>query len=313
MLEPNTPINNRTLVDLFGVANMGGIRVNKARNLIVLVSNSTDPTYRNEWRDGELHFVGMGSVGPQKLSRQNKTLANSKRSGMAVHLFEVFERSKYVYAGQVELANEPYRSDQLDARENSRFVWIFPLRKKTSSGDLELGPAGDTPFLPHEAYAIIKSPLTNDQEALVQDALDRLKEAGIGVFDQRDVDQIRYDKSMVSWHERVLDHVRSRIRDLIASRKRSARSHNRPFELSDDELRINSASTEQELRAALSFLDRDDAVGMNEVFDEAMSNVPMPEMPKSLQNLIETEPMQVADLEGPRVKRGDPLRFRDFT
>jgi putative SOS response-associated peptidase YedK len=41
----------------------------------------------------------------------------------------------------------------------------------------------------------------------------------------------------------------------------------------------NSASTEAELRAALNFLDRDDPVSANQIFDEAMSSVAMPEPP----------------------------------
>ena len=130
MMQLEETIDNRTLCDVFGVGNMGGIRVSNQRSLIVLVSNNTDQTYRNEWRNGVLHFVGRGSVGPQVLSHQNKTLANAKRHGWTVHLFEVFEKSRYTYAGEVELADEPYRSDQPDARANDRFVWIFPLRKK---------------------------------------------------------------------------------------------------------------------------------------------------------------------------------------
>jgi 5-methylcytosine-specific restriction protein A len=95
MLKLGITIDNRTVCDVFGVANMGGIRVNKSRNQIVLISNNVEATYRNEWRGDVLHFVGMGSIGPQKLDRQNRTLANSKRNGMAVHLFEVFEKAKY--------------------------------------------------------------------------------------------------------------------------------------------------------------------------------------------------------------------------
>jgi 5-methylcytosine-specific restriction protein A len=104
---------------------MGGIRVCKARDHIVLISNNTDPTYRNEWQDGTLHFVGMGSTGPQKLDRPNRTLASSKKNGMTVHLFELFEKSRYVYAGEVELVGEPYMSDQADARADDRFGWII--------------------------------------------------------------------------------------------------------------------------------------------------------------------------------------------
>ena len=60
-------------------------------------------------------------------------------------------------------------------------------------------------------------------------------------------------------------------------------------------------------------LDRDDPAAMQEVFEKAMNAVPMPEAPKSLQDLAETEPMQLTDLERPGVKRIDPARFRDFT
>ena len=52
MLGIKDVVDNRTICDLFGVANMGGIRVNKSRNLIVLISNNTDLTYRNEWKEG---------------------------------------------------------------------------------------------------------------------------------------------------------------------------------------------------------------------------------------------------------------------
>jgi hypothetical protein len=35
MIGVSGVVDNRTICDLFGVANMGGIRVNKSRNLIV--------------------------------------------------------------------------------------------------------------------------------------------------------------------------------------------------------------------------------------------------------------------------------------
>jgi hypothetical protein len=52
---------------------------------------------------------------------------------------------------------------------------------------------------------------------------------------------------------------------------------------------------------------------MEQVFEEARRSVPMPDVPKSLQDLTETEPMRIADLERAGVKRIDPARFRDFT
>jgi hypothetical protein len=84
--------------------------------------------------------------------------------------------------------------------------------------------------------------------------LDRLRQAGVPVLDQRDIELKRYKKALAVWHEAVLDHVRSTVRDLIAKRKHYAKSANREFHLVDDELKFNAASTEQELRDALSLL-----------------------------------------------------------
>jgi 5-methylcytosine-specific restriction enzyme A len=66
LMKIDDVVENRTICDVFGVSYMGGIRVNKARDLIVLISNNTDPTYRDEWTGDVLHFAGMGSIGPQK-------------------------------------------------------------------------------------------------------------------------------------------------------------------------------------------------------------------------------------------------------
>ena len=313
-------VDNKTICDIFGVANMGGIRVNKVCSCIVLISKNTEPTYRNEWQDGTLHFVGMGSVGPQKLDRQNRTLAKSKRNGWTVYLFEVFEKARYVYAGEVELAADPYFSDQPDARADARFVWIFPLRPKAITEVAEVAVSAvfeaetELPdHLPFGAYAVIGSGLTEEQTALVNQAIDRLRTAGVTVTDQRDVDEKRYKKELVRWHENVLDHVRAEAKRLIAKKKQLAEAQGRKFKIVDDELRINSASDEQELRAALMHLDRDEPAAMQEIFEKAWNAVPMPEAPKSIQDLADTEPMQSTDLERPGVKRIDPARFRDFT
>jgi hypothetical protein len=315
-VEVGTILDNRTICDVCGVASMGGIRVNRERSHIVLVSNNTDPTYRNEWDDGTLHFVGMGSTGPQKLNRQNDTLAKSKRNGWTVHLFEVFEKGRYVYAGEVELAGEPYLSDQPDARADARFVWIFPLRLKAATEvAVSALPETETELpdhLPYGAYAVIGSALTAEQTELVNEAIDGLRAAGVKVTDQRDVDEKRYKKAMERWYEDCLDHVRAVARGLIAKKKQAAEAQGRKFSLVDDELRINSASNEQELRAALMLLDRDEPAAMQEIFEKAWNAVPMPEAPKSLEDLVETEPMQLTDLERFGIKRADPARFRVF-
>ncbi len=305
-LQTGDTIDSRTICDVFRVGIMGGIRVNHSRGLIVVVCNNTDPTYKNEWRDGVLHFVGMGSVGPQKLGRQNKTLANAGKRGYAIHLFEVHERGRYFYAGEVESAGEPYMADQPDARAEDRFVWIFPLRKKENPPNHEtLSPAQVRDYLPHGAFAVISADLTDEQRALVIEAVDRLKGAGIDVFDQRDRDYRRYGEALARWHQAVLDRVRARVNELIANRKRAAKASNREFGLIDDELRVNAGSTEAELRAALSLLDRDDFVSQEQVFEEARREVEMPDPPESIP---QSDPMvpEIAD-------RPNKIARRDYS
>jgi hypothetical protein len=311
-IETGSVIDNRTICDLFGVANMGGIRVCKARNHIVLISNNTDPLYRNDWKDDVLHFVGMGATGPQKLDRQNRTLANSVRAGATLHLFEVFEKSRYTYAGVVELVGEPYRSDQADARADSRFVWIFPLRRKPVTTSIEsvrhvAATSASIDHLPHGAYAVIGSGLSVDQIDLVNGVLDQLKESGLKVFDQRDVERQRYERDLSRWDEDVLDHARSIVRGLIA--KRVARGS----AVVDDELRINAVSSEHELREALKFLDHDDPESAEAVFEDARQTVPMPDVPASLLSEITTESIDdIVRPNRPLAAAMDRKRYDDF-
>ncbi|QDW35829.1 hypothetical protein FFI89_000935 [Bradyrhizobium sp. KBS0727] len=49
----------------------------------------------------------------------------------------------------------------------------------------------------------------------------------------------------------------------------------------------------------LTFLDRDDTIGMNEIFEDARRSVPMPDLPRSLQDQIATGPMSIEDIERP--------------
>jgi hypothetical protein len=293
MIEIGSIVANRTLCGLFGVASMGGIRVSKKGNLIVLVSNNTDPTYSNEWKDDVLHFIGMGSAGPQKLDRQNRTLANAKRAGMTLHLFEVFEKGRYVYVGEVEPAGEAYRSDQPDRRAEDRFVWVFPLRKKALFADNPSHPpeASSADYLPYGAYAVIGADLSANQVEFVDEMLNRLKEAGVAVFDQRDVDRRRYEKAMGDWWERVLVQARSIVKERIKELRRRGRS----VGFTDDELNVNAWSTEADLREVMQLcFGGDDPSTMEELFEEARRRVPMPEAPKAV-----TDAAQVGAMEAP--------------
>jgi 5-methylcytosine-specific restriction protein A len=128
-LRPGDVLTNRQLMSTFKVSNSGGMRRSLQTNTLVLVSDFTKSLYLDEWQGDVLHYCGMGQKSDQTLTgNQNKTLAESRSNGVAVHLFEVYEKNRYTYIGRLELAAEPYPGTQDDVDNKPRRVWIFPLR-----------------------------------------------------------------------------------------------------------------------------------------------------------------------------------------
>ena len=138
-LKPGDVLTNRQLMGAFNVSNSGGMRRSLVTNTLVLISDFTKSLYLDEWRGDVLHYCGMGQKGDQRLdSAQNRTLAESRVNGVAVHMFEVYAKNRYTYIGPLELAGDPYASTQDDADKKPRRVWVFPLRLVT----------GEPPALP---------------------------------------------------------------------------------------------------------------------------------------------------------------------
>ena len=107
----------------------GGMRRSHATDSLVLIADHTQSLYENRWIDGCFHFSGIGKKGDQQLGfSQNKTLAESTDSPISVFLFKVFEAGRYVYAGRVSLAGEPYTASHPDVEGSCRGVWVFPLQ-----------------------------------------------------------------------------------------------------------------------------------------------------------------------------------------
>ena len=122
-------VSNDELRSEFVCGNMGGMRRSKTTNTLVLVTDHTKGLYDDVWDGDVLLYTGMGKIGNQGLNTdQNKTLNESNSSGIAVYLFEVFERGKYTFHGQVKLDAAPYPSRQPGDDGVDREVWIFPLR-----------------------------------------------------------------------------------------------------------------------------------------------------------------------------------------
>jgi len=127
-IEQGRELGNSELRQIFRCSSQGGMRRSLRTNALVVVSDHTKDFYLDRWEGSVLHYTGMGLRGNQDLMfGQNRTLFESKKNGVNVHLFEVFERGKYVYQGQVELAAEPYQEEQVDFEGNRRIVWMFPL------------------------------------------------------------------------------------------------------------------------------------------------------------------------------------------
>lgn len=76
-----------------------------------------------------LYYTGMGKIGDQTLKgNQNKTLYESTHNNVKIHLFEVEYKNRYIYRGEVKLADDPYMDMQKDDEGNKRRVWMFPLK-----------------------------------------------------------------------------------------------------------------------------------------------------------------------------------------
>lgn len=127
-------VSNAVMTEAFKIGNMGGMRRSKKTGTLVLVSDNTKGLYNDKWLDGLFQYTGMGKIGDQTVTgNQNKTLAESRKNGIEVHLFEVEDPGKYSYSGVVELGGDPYQEDQPDENGNMRKVWMFPLKKVNST------------------------------------------------------------------------------------------------------------------------------------------------------------------------------------
>lgn len=133
-LKINGVYTNDVIAKVFKCSKQGGMRKSNTTNTLVLISKQTGSSvYHDTWVDNMLHYTGMGQEGDQKLDyAQNRTLKDSAKNGVTVHLFEVFKDTEYTYAGIIELAGLPYKASEPDRNNTKRIVYKFPLKLKTS-------------------------------------------------------------------------------------------------------------------------------------------------------------------------------------
>lgn len=121
-------IRNNEISEIFMCSTQGGMRPSRRTNTLVLTSDPKRPLYQDVWQENVLHYTGMGTRGDQDINfRQNRTLRDSPSSGLQVFLFEKLGTNRYLFHGEVVLADEPYEQVQADLDGNDRRVWIFPI------------------------------------------------------------------------------------------------------------------------------------------------------------------------------------------
>ena len=130
---PADVLSHAELCRRFKVGIRGGMRRNKEARHLILISDAFQGLYDDRWEGDILHYTGEGTIGQQRIIRQNRTLFNSRETGEVVHLFEVLEPTQYTYVGEVELVNAPYQETQADDDGNPLLVWMFPIKPKPGS------------------------------------------------------------------------------------------------------------------------------------------------------------------------------------
>jgi len=129
--DPGDVLTNEDIKRCFIVGNSGGMRRNRKGNLLVLISDPFKGMYQDRWHGDILHYTGMGPTGNQSLSySQNRTLAQSPKSKISLHLLEALDPQKYTYVGEVDLVGAPFQEDQFDHTGQFRKVWMFPVKVK---------------------------------------------------------------------------------------------------------------------------------------------------------------------------------------
>jgi len=129
--------SNGEIRSAFGCSLQSGMNKSNRTNTLVLIINHIKSIYHDRWLDNKLHYIGKGRIGDQTLSRENKTLSESKTNGVIPHLFEVFTTGDYTYRGQVQLYETPFLKPQPDENSNPRQVWVFPLELLGESKPIE--------------------------------------------------------------------------------------------------------------------------------------------------------------------------------
>jgi len=126
------------LISAFKGAFQGGINICKRTNTIVIISKHTrNRIYDDKLFDGDMMFyTGEGQIGDQRMWKGNKAILEAKSLSRDIHLFVVFDPTKYTYFGKVDLVQEPFFKSEKDVNGDIRKVIKFPMMRRSSTRKL---------------------------------------------------------------------------------------------------------------------------------------------------------------------------------
>lgn len=117
------------LMDIFKISGQSGIMKTNTYNCLVLTTSEFNSVYDDGTiEDGRIIYTGEGLTGEQTISKNNKTIYESRETNIPMYLFSRDNKRRYTFEGKVELYDDPYQKEEKDTNGNDRLVWKFPLR-----------------------------------------------------------------------------------------------------------------------------------------------------------------------------------------
>lgn len=129
-------LSSSDLYEYFQCANEGGMRYSSKTDTLLLITKSSGTSslkknfYSDKWDEthSRFYFTGEGRIGDQKLTRQNKRLAEYLTNTTRLFLFEQNAANSYIFYGEVILDGNFEKSMQPDSNGQMRMVYLFPLK-----------------------------------------------------------------------------------------------------------------------------------------------------------------------------------------
>jgi hypothetical protein len=148
-LKPGDRIARTALHGQYHGRRQGGISPSSGSPNVMLFTSDAGHAYGYFDRmhaDGCFHYTGEGQVGDQELRQGNKALAEHRKDGRALRLFDGSSGS-VTYRGEFTLANDQpyYLADAPDTTGEMRTVYVFRLRPNEEALAEPVAPKSDAP------------------------------------------------------------------------------------------------------------------------------------------------------------------------